>query len=175
MKTTMPMLALLACVTFFEYGCTATQREAIVKEAVENAKIHFVEKILPEWKEKAADYAIEKLENKEKQELGKLDVELAKFPDDNGAIKTWKDFDGDKDEHLDAGELTSVGKFVAGNTASKTAKGEMSKDEAGQTVKNTGITIAVLGAIMLALRGASKLKKKPGDPTTAPPAPPSSP
>ena len=58
MKTTMPMLALLACVTFFEYGCTAVQREAIVKEAVESAKTHFIEKILPEWKEKAADYAI---------------------------------------------------------------------------------------------------------------------
>jgi hypothetical protein len=167
----------LACSTFFEYGCTAAGRKEIVNEAVENAKTYFVEKILPEWKEKAADYAIKKLEDKEKEELGKLDIELAKFPAEDGSVKTWKDFDGDRDGHLDAGELTSIGKFVAGHTAEKTAKGEMSKDEAGRTVKNTGITIAALGAIMLALRGAKSLKKKagPADPGTAPPAPPSSP
>ncbi len=36
----------------------------------------------------------------------------------------------------------------------------MSKDEAGKTVKNTGITLAALMAILLGKRGVDKLRGK---------------
>ena len=174
MRTSAPWTTiLLACVTFFEYGCTVSQRAELMKEGLDAAKGYFIDNAA-KWKDAAVDaakeYAEKKLKEKEAEQLKALDLQLATFKvvdiEGNDIVKTWKDFDSDRSGGLEEGELAKIAMFVTTQTAKKVASGEMSKDEAGRHAKSTGVTLAALMAILLGKRGFDKVAKKP------PPVPP---
>lgn len=185
-------MTLMVLTTFFSYGCTFSQRKELLDEvksyAVENGKellgkavdagkAYVAENgkaILASAVDASKEYVEKKLAEKEAVELKSLDSQLAMFKttDADGleTTKTWKDFDGDKNGRLEEGELTKIAVFVTTQTARKVASGEMSKDEAGKTAKQTGITLAALMAILLGKRMVDKVAKKA--PPPGQPAPP---
>lgn len=167
----------LALITFFSYGCTATQRAQLMSEA----KDYIVEELrnaTPKIIAAATEAAEKKLNAAEEAKLKELDHQLEAFatidPETGIATKkTWKDFDIDRSSNLDSFELAKVAAFVTTQTAKKVASGEMSKDEAGKTAKQTGVTLAALMAILLGKRAVDKARGKSGSP--APPGPPPQP
>jgi len=166
--------------TGFEYGCTAAQRQELLKEGLDATKSYFAENA-GKWKDAAVDagreYVDKKLKEKETAELKALDLQLAPLAgkDEEGNpvdAKTWKSFDTDNSGSLEEGEVAKVAVYVTTQTTRKVASGEMSKDEAGKTAKQTGITLAALLAILLGKRGLDKFAGKKAPPPGQP-APPS--
>jgi hypothetical protein len=159
----------LVLTTFFSYGCTTAQRAALLKEGFESAKEYFAENA-GKWKDAAVEAAVaaadKKIAEREAAELKALDSQLAQFPmvdAETGVVtvRTWKNFDENNNGKLEENELAKVAAFVMSQTAKKVAAGEMSKDEAGKTAKQTGVTLAALMALLLAKRGVDKFAKKP--------------
>lgn len=186
-KNSIWTVILLACFTFFSYGCTAAQRQELLEEAAQNFKKYATETILPGALKAATDMADKKLAAAEEKKLAQLDESLAALGSvdpDTGMLssKTWRDFDASKDGKLDSSELAKAGKYIAVEIGKRVASGEMSKGEAGKIAKNSGITLAALLAILMGRRGMDKMrKKKPEDKALAagatvgptPPLPPS--
>jgi len=159
------VLSLVVLTTFFDYGCTATQRKNILDEALVNAKSFVAEEVLPGIKDKVADAVEAKLLEKEKEKLVQLDEILRSLGDidpETGMIssKTWSDFDVDRNGELGISEAAKLQVYIIKRTSEKVAAGEISKDEAKKTVKSTGITLATLMAILLGKRGVDKLRGK---------------
>lgn len=133
-------------------GCTTAQRRDIYKEV----------------KEYVAEEIDKKMAEIEKDHLSRLDNLLAKFKetDANGKeiVKTWQDFDGDKDGHLDPMELGTAGTYMTAMAAKDLATGKKTEDEVTGIAKDGAALLGILAAIYLSGKGVAKLKKKGNDP-----------
>lgn len=186
MRISKPMMVLLLLLsTFFNYGCTATQRRAIVEEAVNNAKNYVTTTVIPEMLDKAGALVDEKLKAAELKKLNQLDEQLkplGKIDPDTGMVdsKTWRDFDADRSGDLSPGELAKVQFYVLKRTVAKVVAGELAPDEAGRIAKDVGITLTALLALFAGKRGVDKLRNKKNGAgiaaaTGATPTPPTTP
>jgi hypothetical protein len=117
-----------------------------------------------------------KLNEAEARKHTELDLQLAQFKTvdaESGieSVKTWKDFDADKDSSLSPGEMVKTTSFIYSQLARKVASGEMSKDEAAKQGKNTGITMLALAGLYLGKKAIGKFTKKKDEPTKPPTGP----
>ena len=164
------------------YGCSAAQRKEILDEALVNAKAYAVENgkaLLAAAATQASEIADKKLKEIELKRYAELDANLAnlatvtKDPDtgiETRAVKTWKDFDEDKNGSLNEGELVKSGTWVIAETARRVASGQMSKESAKTTATGAGAAILALLGIAVAKRGLSAVAKKPAPPAGGAPA-----
>lgn len=182
------LVTLLAFVTFFSYGCTAAARKEIVEEALGNAKQLMADegKKLLDKAEAAVD---KKLEAAKAAKYAELDAQLAQLklidPETNepvpDSVKTWKDFDANKDGVLDVSESAKAQGWITRTAADRVAAGKMSKEQAASITKNSVATLGVLLLLGLGKRGASKgialIRGKPNGapPGSSPPAAPAAP
>lgn len=172
---TLMMVLMMACFGCCFEGCTPAQRNEIIKDSLDAAKT-WVSEQLPAWQGQLKTYVDSKLREKELAEYASLDLQLAKFKttdaEGNESVKTWKDFDGNKDERLDAAELAKLSTWAITEIAKRTASGQMTASEGASTTKAVGVSVATLAALMLLTKGASaaanKLKGAPA-PASGPP------
>lgn len=169
---TLAITLLMLSGTFFSYGCTAAQRKELMDEALANAKAYAQEhgkEILAKAAAKAEEIAAAKIREMENKKLGELDAALSnlavvtKDPDtgiESRSVKTWKDFDEDKNNSLSEGELVKAGTWITAETARRVASGQMSKDAAKNTGTAAGTALAALLALALAKRGVAAVAKK---------------
>jgi len=136
-------------------------------DAAKDAAVNAGKDLLNEGLDKAKDYVDQKLEEKEQEELAKIDEQLLKLaePDPETGVlvsKTWRDFDSDRDEHLSPGELAALNLYVG--------KKAWGRDDMATILKAVGGSSLVLGGIY----GAGKLRKKKPPLANGPagPAPP---
>lgn len=177
------VLSVILSVTFFSYGCTISQRAALMDEAKAYA-LEEIQKAVP--KIQAAIEA--KLAEAKGKKMLELDAQLAQLkvvdPEtgeaDPASVKTWKSFDANNDGDLNEIELARAGAWVTKELAGRVATGKMGKEQAGNIGKGVAATLATLLLIGLGKRGATGLAAKfsspaPGNPPTVPPAAPAAP
>jgi hypothetical protein len=178
------VLSVILSVTFFSYGCTISQRAALMDEAKAYA-LEEIQKAVP--KIQAAIEA--KLAEVKVKKMLELDAQLAQLkvvdPEtgeaDPASVKTWKSFDANNDNDLNEIELAKAGAWVTKELAMRVATGKMGKEQAGNIGKGVAATLATLLLIGLGKRGATGLAAKfgapvaPGNPPTVPPAAPAAP
>lgn len=153
---------------FFSTGCSAAQRKELLDEALLNAKDFGINTLAPQVRA----YVDTKLAEQKTKQYAVIDAQLmaVKTVDSETnlpVIKTWKDFDADKDGDLNVTELATVSKYVVDTSSKLVAEGKMSKDDASKTVKATVGAAGILALLAL----ASKLVKKAPIPAAPPPAP----
>jgi hypothetical protein len=145
-------------------GCSLEQKAADFIEAKFKAMVPILE-------EKAAAAAETALKKKAEARLVELDAQLAKIvlkdADGNPTVKTWKDFSADHGAsgHLLPGESAAAGAFLAREISKQVAQGEITKEEGGKRLKDTGVTVGALALIGLAFKA---LKMVGGKPSTTP-------
>lgn len=169
---TLAITLLMLSGTFFSYGCTTAQRKELMDEALANAKAYVAEnskEILAKAAAKAEEIANAKIKEAENKKLGELDAALSnlavvtKDPDtgiETRSVKSWKDFDEDKNSTLSEGEIVKAGAWITAETARRVASGQMSKDAAKNTGAAAGTALAALLALALAKRGVAAVAKK---------------
>lgn len=175
----------------FNVGCAGLVRAGLAeaeqalaergKELFDQAKEQGAE-LLRAAEAKATAVAEAKLAEWEAQQYAAFDVQLAKLGTVDEATggtiaKTWKDFDIDKSNKLEAAELVKLQTFVAGETAKRVMAGTMTKEEAfainGDVAKGAGtVGLLGLGAYALSRRRRAVEAKRPPDPAAPPPPPP---
>lgn len=174
------VLSAILSVTFFSYGCTVSQRQALMDEAKAYA-LEEIQKAAP--KIQAAIEA--KLAEVKGKKMSELDAQLAQLkvvdPEtgeaDPASVKTWKSFDTNNDGDLNEIELAKAGAWVTKELAGRVATGKMGKEQAGNIGKGVAATLATLLLIGLGKRGATGLAAKfggspaPGNPPAAPALP----
>jgi len=201
MKDRMRALAiptLLVLITSFSYGCSAAalreKAAEMTRAALDEAKAYMAEQgkeILTSAKDfaleqgktlltaaaaVAAEAAEAKIAESEQKRLAELDQSLAAFKVKDPATGvertlTWKYFDNDGDGALSPTELSTAGGFVAAELMKKVAAGEMGKDDAANTGKNVGLSLAALLALWGASKGVGMVAKKKNGTAAPPPAP----
>lgn len=149
-------MSLWALGGFFS-GCSIEQKAADFIEAKFKA-------IIPILEEKATAAAETAMKKQSDARLAELDAQLAKVTqkDESGVahVKTWRDFSADHGAtgHLNPGEAAAAGAFLAREISKQVATGEISKEEGGRRLKDTGVTVGALALIALAFSALKKLK-----------------
>lgn len=155
--------------TFFHQELVPSLKEEMggLADAAKDAAVNAGKDLLAKGIDQAKDYVDTKLKEKEAKELKLIDEQLAKLaePDPETGIltaKTWQDFDGDRDGHMNPGELAALNLYVG--------KKAFGRDDFMTIVKAVGGSSLVLGGIW----GGGKLVKRKRPPNGQPvgPAPP---
>lgn len=160
---------------FFESGCTGFVKEK-AGEFLEGTKDWIRAEIstaLPKLEDKLTEMVEKKLQEQELKGFNIFDVELAKVappdPVTGGKVaKTWKDFDIDKNGHLEPLEVGRISAYVLIEGKKRFDEGTITKEEWSDAQKNTAKGGGILGAVAL---GAYALKKRKDARNNAPKPP----
>jgi hypothetical protein len=151
---------------FFSGGCSL---KGVAAEAAEGGYEKLKELIknevsgaLPGLEAKLEAIAEKKLAEQEAKGFAIFDAELAKVapPDPvtgGKTAKTWKDFDVDKNGHLEPLEVGRISAYVLLEGKKRFDEGAITKEEWSETQKNTAKGGGILGAVAI---GAFALKKR---------------
>lgn len=146
------ILILSVSVTFFEQGCTVAQRKEILDEAYAEAS-KLVKAEATKVAQGAEAYVNAKLDVAKKAKLEDLDKSLAELTKVDPAtgqaatteLKTWKDFDENKDGDLNEMEIAKCGAYITKTLAGAAATGKIS----GERAKNIGGSVASVLVLLL--------------------------